>query len=281
MKIFIQLIRPINILIALVGCVLFRWISVGSLGDAKPLTAYLLGVVFIMIAGYLINDYFDFKTDQINKPHKPRFSNRNTYTILFLVFNALALLLSFYCATFKGYSSVPFVFSLGIALLWMYSYLFQVLPLIGNLTIAFLAILLYIPLKEGFVNTELTNLFMGLSFIVTLAREIIKDLEDKKGDQLSGYKTLPIVVGNQFSRILASFLIFLAMNILRSSFWDKLSSDYGLLTLFFAIEISLLLSILYMFFGFNQQLSNKGYQRASLQLKWSMAGFMLLIFLLI
>jgi 4-hydroxybenzoate polyprenyltransferase len=149
------------------------------------------------------------------------------------------------------------------------------------LTIAFLAILLYIPLKEGFVNTELTNLFMGLSFIVTLAREIIKDLEDKKGDQLSGYKTLPIVVGNQFSRILASFLIFLAMNILRSSFWEKMSSDYGLLTLFFAIEISLLLSILYMFFGFNQLLSNKGYKRASLQLKWSMVGFMLLMIMLI
>jgi 4-hydroxybenzoate polyprenyltransferase len=280
MMIFLKLIRPLNLLIAILGGLLFRWISVGSLGELLPLIAYLLGVVFIMSGGYLINDYFDYKTDSINKPNKPHFANRNTYLILFSILNVVAILISLYCAEFKGFSSVPFVFTLAIALLWMYSYLLQVLPLIGNLTIAFLVILLYIPLKDGYESTALTNAFMGLSFMITLARELIKDMEDKKGDKLAGYKTLPILVGDHISRILTSLFVAIAMNMLYSSLWSNVSQHWALLSVFFIIQLSLFMSGVLMFVGFDYKISNKGFKRASLLLKISMFLFMLLIFMI-
>jgi 4-hydroxybenzoate polyprenyltransferase len=280
MMTFLKIIRPVNLLIAIIGGLLFRWISVGSFGELLPLIAYLLGVVFIMIGGYLINDYYDYKTDSINKPNKLHFANRNTYSILFSILNVVAILLSLYCAEFKGFSSVPYVFTLAIALLWMYSYLLQVLPLIGNLTIAFLVILLYIPLKDGYLPSRLANLFMALSFIITLARELVKDLEDKKGDKFVGYKTLPIVAGNYFTKSLALCLIFIAGKLLYNYLWTSVVQNNWMLFLFIIVEFSLIVASLFILLSSDYIQFNKEYKRASLLLKISMFLFLLLIFML-
>lgn len=278
---FFKAIRPLNILIALLSCLLFRWISIHELGELIPLIAYLLSVFFVMSAGYLINDYFDFKTDSINKPEKKHFKNRNTYWVLFLIFNALAVLLSFICVEYEGYSSVPYIVSLAIVLLWMYSYLLQILPFIGNLTIALLVILFYIPLKEGYESTHITNGFMALSFMITLTREIIKDLEDKNGDLQSGYKTLPIVLGNNSSKILATFFIVVSINLLFKSFWNTLSQELSLVLLFSLIHILLIISGVILFLKTTNKLYYVKYKTASLLLKINMVLFMILVFMTI
>lgn len=153
MQTILKIIRPVNLLIAGITCVVFRIIAAGEIGEWIPFLAYVSGVVCIMIGGYLINDYVDFKTDAINKPYKTHFTNKKTYINLAVIFYALAFILGLYTATFKGYSSTSFVFGIALFLLFLYSVVLQYLPLIGNFTIGFLAVILYIPLYEGVILT--------------------------------------------------------------------------------------------------------------------------------
>ena len=48
-------------------------------------------------------------------------------------------------------------------------------------------------------------MFVLFSFLSSLYREQVKDLEDKDGDQAAGYLTLPVVYGEGRARFLAIF----------------------------------------------------------------------------
>ncbi|MFW5726621.1 MAG: geranylgeranylglycerol-phosphate geranylgeranyltransferase, partial [bacterium] len=92
-------------------------------------------------------------------------------------------------------------------LLWLYSNQLKRLPLIGNVTIAFLSGLsvwvigLYYPQQELLVFT-----YAVFAFGISLVREIIKDIEDMQGDETFGCKTLPIILGVRYTKFFLYFL---------------------------------------------------------------------------
>jgi len=150
--------------------------------------------VMIAAAGYIINDYYDIKIDLINKPDRVVIGKTITrrYAIFFhtaISFTGVAtgLLINWKVGAIN--------FASGF-LLWLYSNNLKRQPLIGNLVVAILtglSIFLLSFLYEQYLPLVMT--YSLFAFFMTLIREVVKDLEDMKGDTTFGCKTLPIVWG--------------------------------------------------------------------------------------
>ncbi|MFQ3576609.1 MAG: geranylgeranylglycerol-phosphate geranylgeranyltransferase, partial [Cytophagales bacterium] len=86
-------------------------------------------------------------------------------------------------------------------LLWLYSNDLKRRALIGNLLIAFLTALSLIIVAIYFDNGYLLVYCYALfSFLISIAREVVKDMEDVQGDESHGCKTLPILKGVLFAK---------------------------------------------------------------------------------
>jgi 4-hydroxybenzoate polyprenyltransferase len=167
-----------------------------------------LSTMMIAAAGYMINDYYDIKIDLINKPERVVIGKGITrrYTLFFHTALSVSgvgigLLLSWQIAVVNFLSAF---------LLWLYSNNLKRQPFIGNfsiglLTAASIAVvnLLYPPFNSYIMVYAL------FAMVMTLVREIIKDMEDWKGDNTFGCKTLPIVWGIRKTKTLLYALLFL------------------------------------------------------------------------
>ncbi len=190
----------------------------------------VLSTLFIAAAGYIINDYFDTRTDRINKPDKVVVGvsvNRRTAMTLHTIFNVIGVGIGIYLSIHIGIISMSFIFFLAAGLLWFYSTNYKRQFLIGNLTVSFLTamvplivVLFEIPMlnKEyGAImlqyNSSFNYIFIWVAgfsifaFLTTLIREIIKDTEDFEGDAAYGMKTLPIVAGISLTKTILGLLI--------------------------------------------------------------------------
>jgi len=150
--------------------------------------------VMIAAAGYIINDYYDIKIDLINKPDRVVIGKTITrryaiffHTVISVTGVGIGLLINW------KVGAVNFV---SVFLLWLYSNNLKRLPLIGNLVVSLLAglsIFLLSFLYEQYLPLVMT--YSLFAFFMTLIREIVKDMEDMKGDTTFGCRTLPIVWG--------------------------------------------------------------------------------------
>lgn len=162
-------------------------------------------------SGYIINSFYDSKKDLINKPNKSqldRLVSQKTKLKVYFGLNFFVAIIAF----FVSFRAVLF-FSAYIFFIWFYSHKIKKYPIIGNLMAAllavmpFFAILLYFYLKMPLYEIESNSgkLSVILShgaflFLLILIREMIKDLENLKGDFANGYKTIPIIYGEQVSK---------------------------------------------------------------------------------
>jgi 4-hydroxybenzoate polyprenyltransferase len=168
-------------------------------------------------SGYIINSFYDSKKDLINKPNKTmldRLVSQKTklqvyFGLNFLVF-LMAMLVSWRAALF---------FSSYIFLIWFYSHKIKKYPIVGNIMAALLAVLPFFGillyyfkidgLLENVRNEKYYVIFAHASFLflLILIREMIKDLENIKGDMAQNYRTLPVILGESFSKKVITFLI--------------------------------------------------------------------------
>jgi len=248
-------------------------LRVGLLMNGFDFFLLVLSTVFIAAAGYIINDYFDTKTDRLNRPERVvvgRTIKRRVAIILHFGFNLLGLLIAIWLAYKAGSWKIAGFQVFSILALWFYSTQLKGQMLAGNILIAFLAAL--VPITVGVyefsngaigyihaMNMVVENsggkllkyislLVIGYSlfaFMSNLIREIIKDMEDYDGDIEDGRKTLPIVIGISSSRIIALFFIVFTIVLLATV--QRLMLNYGLYTVFayvtFAVQLPLLLLI--------------------------------------
>ena len=209
---FLRLIRVQNLLIVVLTQFLARLFLVGpkseiihSLTD-PTIWILSLSTVCIAAAGYIINDYFDVKIDLINKPDRVvigRYLKRRVAMSVHQVLNVIGCLLGLYLSRW-----VFLVDVVSVSLLWFYSAQFKRQPLIGNIVISLLTALSFIVMAVYYrQNTEMLLIYALFSFGVTLVREIIKDMQDKRGDARFGCRTLPIVWGLRRTKYLLYVLI--------------------------------------------------------------------------
>ena len=153
-----------------------------------------LSTVLIAAAGYIINDYYDIKIDAINKPDRiiiGKDLTRRKAMLGHLFLSGAGVILGGLLSIKVGLVNFG-----AVMLLWGYSADLKKRPFSGNLTIAFLGATMVLVVS---VLAEIDNLgvwaYAAFAFVSTLAREIIKDLEDMKGDAAHDCRTLPIVLG--------------------------------------------------------------------------------------
>ncbi len=150
--------------------------------------------ILIAAAGYVINDYYDVKIDFINKPNRVvvgKVVKRRIVMAIHILLNFTGIMIGFYLSLTVGIIHLVSAF-----LLWLYSNLLKRLPFIGNFIIAMLSGLA-ISVVAIYYDTSylLVNSYALFAFSISLVREIIKDMEDLRGDATFGCKTLPIIWG--------------------------------------------------------------------------------------
>ena len=189
--------------------------------------------ILIAAAGYIINDYYDVKIDFINKPHRVVIGKSITrrFAILFhIVLSALGVIISLFVSYRIGAINVISVF-----LLWLYSNNLKRQPFVGNLVVALLTGLSIYTVDVYYgVGNPLVTIYASFSFFITLVREIIKDMEDLKGDNTFGCRTLPIIWGVRKTKLViySILTLFSATVLLLNHFYARLPIYYFLIFLF-------------------------------------------------
>ncbi len=164
----------------------------------------------IIASGYIINNFYDAEKDLINKPRKsmldrlvPQRFKLSTYFVLNF--------LSVFAASYVSFRAVLF-FSAYIFGIWLYSHKLKRVPFLGNFVSATLAIAPFFAVFVYYKNFE-TVIFVHaiFLFLLILAREMIKDLENMSGDMAQNYDTIPILYGSNVSKLLIAGLILLTL----------------------------------------------------------------------
>ncbi len=208
MRSYLELIRPNIGLLSVFGLI------AGLLIVKVPLSLWILptiSIFFITSSGNIINDYFDLPIDKINKPKRPLPEGRVTIKetlVLFMVSTLLSLLSGFF-VSFNFF----LLAILNTILIFLYSWKFKK-AIIGNSIDSWLACSVFIaPVLvlnglEMLLSSPVIILAI-IAFFGNYGREILKDVEDIKGDKMNGAETLPIVFGHIKAIILGKFLIFI------------------------------------------------------------------------
>jgi len=226
--------------------------------DNGILGLLIVATTLITAGGYILNDYFDIKIDAINKPEKQIVSksiSRQKAMLLHQILTGLGILCGLVLAYYVRSFTLGFIFIVVPGLLWFYSASYKRQLIVGNLVISFLAAIsilvvgitqLAILQKEFgklIFETPIPQQFYGwiggfalFSFLCTWIREIIKDMEDEKGDREMECHTMPIKWGIKRTKLFLYGLIIVTMVAL------LLSNE-------FFIHFDGTMTIKYMFFG--------------------------------
>ena len=212
-----------------------------------------LATIFIAASGYVVNDIFDQAIDRINKPNKMivgKLISEEKAWNLYYGLGSVGLGLGIWLCWQMGNVSNSLIFMLAAGGLYFYSYSYKRQFLIGNVVVAMLAALvpfmpvyLYIMCRpDTWMQLPWNPLLVAFAFfslLVTLIREIIKDMEDMKGDQLLRCRTMPIVIGTKLTKVVVVLLVGVligAIGKLQHAWW--LEGD-KLVLIYFAIAVQL------------------------------------------
>lgn len=161
-------------------------------------------------SGYIINSFYDHKKDLINKPQKTildRLISQKTKLYIYFSLNFFAFFISFIVSW-----RAAFFFATYIFLIWFYSHKLKKYLIIGNLTASLLAVLPFFGILMYYKNFyEVIFAHAIYLYLLLLVKEMIKDLENIKGDIVQNYRTIPVVKGEYFSKVSISILFLLSV----------------------------------------------------------------------
>ena len=206
----------------------------------RTLFALILASVAAIASGYIINNFYDSEKDSINRPHQvsvEKMVSQNTKLILYFILNISVII----AASYVSFRAVLF-FSLYIFAIWFYSHKIKKRPVVGNLTSAILTITPFFAIFLYYKNfSSLIFVFGFYLFLVLSMRELIKDLQNLKGDLLQNYKTIPVVYGEKYAKLM--IIVLVVCNVSVTIF---LLTSYALerMDYFFYTSISLLFVVL-------------------------------------
>lgn len=222
----------------------------------------ILSTICVAAGGYIINDYYDVKIDVVNKPTRvvvgEIITRRQTLVAHFLV-NSLGLGFAFFTNARTFYLVIFCIFWL-----WLYSNRLKRLALIGNFSVALItSISIYLPAVLLPPHNATLLLFCVFAFWISLIREIVKDMEDMRGDERHGCKTFPILWGIRKTKNLLYLVgclfatTFIVATIWMPPIWIGFALVLGMVLLLFYQDLA-------------KADTRKKYSRLSLWCKWVM-----------
>lgn len=249
-KPYLQLLRIGNLaFLAILLYVMEKWVAFPLLHQQKfpellpwwVLTLLIISVVCVAAGGYVINDYFDVKIDRINRPDDlvvTRVISRDAAMRLFQVLTAVGIVAGLAVAWWARSWNLLFIYVVIPGLLWFYSSSYKRMLLIGNLIVAFISAL--VPLLIAMVNADhlrflyheslaytpiVGQLYVWLGgfalfcMLLTLSREVVKDMEDVEGDRELECRTMPIVWGEKVSKIVVTIVLLATIALIAYLAW--------------------------------------------------------------
>ena len=227
----------------------------------RSLFALIIASVVSIASGYIINNFYDSEKDSINRPQQvtvEQIVSKNTKLMLYFVLNILVII----AASYVSFRAVMF-FSVYIFGIWFYSHKIKKRPLIGNLTSTILTITQFFAIFLYYKNfSSLIFVFGFYLFLILSMRELVKDLQNLKGDLLQNYNTIQVIYGEKYSKLM--ILILIVCNVYVTVFLLKFyvleRMDY-----FFYASISLLFTVLLLL---QKAQSRQQYSRIQIILKF-------------
>jgi 4-hydroxybenzoate polyprenyltransferase len=249
-KPYLQLLRIGNLaFLAILLYVMEKWVVVPLLHLEKfpeqmpwwILVLLIMSTICIAAGGYVINDYFDVKIDRINRPDDmvvTRVISREGAMRWFYVLTAVGITAGLATAWWAHSWNLLFIYVVIPGLLWFYSASYKRMLLVGNLIVAFISAL--VPLIVAIIHADylqhqygdslaytpiIGQLYIWLggfalfSFLLTWAREVVKDMEDIEGDREMECRTMPIVWGETASKVVVTILVVATMALVSYIAW--------------------------------------------------------------
>jgi len=186
--------------------------------EKKPTAVLLDTNLFLIVfasaltiaSGYIINSFYDSKKDLINRPNKSTLDRLVSQQTKLKVYFSLNFAVAF-IAFLISWRAFLF-FSVYIFLIWFYSHKVKKFVVIGNLMATFMAVLPFFAILLYYKNFyEVILAHASFLFLLLLIREMIKDLENIKGDLANDYKTIPILYGEEISKKIITALTLLTI----------------------------------------------------------------------
>mgnify|MGYP002624275159 CR=1 FL=1 len=200
---YLQLFRLGNTLIGTFAILIAAFMAAGtSMIDYWQNLIIGMAVVFCFIAGgNSLNDYIDVDIDRTAHPERPVPSGKMTAIqarnvgIAMLVISAMLsfLTMDIYCIA---------IVIIAVIMMASYEVALKQRGFVGNLTIAILTGMVFL-LAGALVGDIQANIAVaGMAALVSVGREISKDIEDMESDE--GRRTLPMSIGVRNASIIAS-----------------------------------------------------------------------------
>lgn len=206
----------------------------------------VLSTICVIASGYIINNFYDFEADKINRPLKATIDSivaQKTKLQIYFVLNFLGVIFAFLVSW-----RAALFFSVYIFLIWFYSHKLKKYPLTGLFSAAILSILPFFAVFVYYKNfSEIIFTHAAFLFFILLIRELIKDLEGIKGDFIHNYQTIAVKYGEHFTKILVTILVFLTLNPIY--FLLKYPEIGGMKYYFYVSGVVLFLFVLFLWFS--------------------------------
>ncbi len=305
MKEFLKLIRWQNLIVIITTMVLMRYavlaplvskigvILIKGTGEEIPMTLQfpwydfallVIATVFITAGGYVINDYFDIKTDLINKGKVIVGTKipRREAIMWHSIFNIIGVAAGFYVSYKSGYIWLGSLFLVTSGLLYFYSASYKRQFLIGNILVAILTAMVPMlvvfyewPALYRYYSVNAIKLpeinfiiywvggFALFAFLINLIREIVKDIEDFEGDIAYGRNTVPVVIGVNSAKVVSICLIVFTIGLLYIT-WHLFIND--IITLLY-VSVAIVLPLLFVIYRLAKSKKRKQLHRSSSLIK--------------
>ena len=211
MKGLIGLIRPINDVMSAFAVFIAGVISAGWDMPLASVVAATIGTFFASAGGMVINDYYDFDIDSVNKPKRPIPSGQITRRGA-LYFTGVLFGCAIICALFTNIWCI-IVGIPALVLMVVYSWKLKRKLFVGNVAVAFLSALALLYGGIATESIELVSILALIAFFASVSREMAKDIEDIEGDRLGGSTSVPVTLGVEVTGQIAGAFLLVAVGL--------------------------------------------------------------------
>lgn len=162
--------------------------------------------VFVVSAGYIINNFYDVKADRINRPIKTSLDqivSQKTKLQIYFLFNFLGFLFGWFISWRAALFFAVYIFAI-----WLYSHKLKKHPFIGLISASILTILPFFTIFVYYKNfSKIIFVHAMFLFFLLLLRQLIKDLENLRGAVANNYITFPVKYGERKTRKLGILFV--------------------------------------------------------------------------